>query len=405
MNVEELLRTRLSEALGTLDPGPGDRPDAERRGVRLRHRRRVATAGGVVALAAAVAVGVLVRPGDGGQRVPEPAPAVGGTWRELSPMPLSPRWSPLAVWTGDEVLVLGGGIDPPCPPNADCAGPPDEMARDGAAYDPATNTWHRIADAPVDIGYWYRAVFVAGELVILGDDRWWAYDPGRDAWHELPAPRQQVRDTGTLATSEDGFVFVLSRSGALWALNVAREHWAQVPQGSPDGFRRSTVVVGDAIMFSGELDGADGHVVVDLGRGGGPLVETGQSGTFQHWTGRRLVNLDLQVSSDGTPYGGRLDPETEEWTPLPDAPDLDADRGDGWTPWAADGPLMAGWGYAYDDRTGVWTTLGRPAGARVDGQQAAVWADGRLLVFGGLDDETGYQDVSGLSKDAWAWTP
>lgn len=408
MSVEDMLRHRLSESLDALDPGPGDRLAAQRQGERLRIRGRLTVAAGTLAVVACVAVAGVAGRGDRApQRVPEPAPAVGGTWHELAPMPIRPRWMPLTVWTGEEVLVVGGGIDPPCPPNADCAGPPDEMARDGAAYDPARDTWRRIAGAPVGIGYWYRTAFVAGEMVVFGDDRWWAYDPDADSWRALPSPDQRVDDTGTLATSRDGFVYVLSRSGALWALNVAAGRWAQVPQGSPDGFHRSTVVVGDdTILFSGRQDGTpDDHTVVDLGRGGGPLVETGQSGTFQHWTGQRLVNLDLQVSSDGTPYGGRLDPETEEWTPLPDAPDLESDRADGWSPVAAAGPLMAGWGYAYDDRTGTWTTLGRPRASEVDTSQSAVWADGRLLVFGGLDERTGYQDVSGLSDEAWAWTP
>ena len=112
------------------------------------------------------------------------------------------------------------------------------MARDGAAYDPATDSWRPIADAPVDVGYWYRPAFVGGELVLFGDNRWWAYDPAVDA---APPARTTPagQDTGDLATSEDGFVYALSRSGALWALNVVREEWARVPQGSPDGFRRT----------------------------------------------------------------------------------------------------------------------------------------------------------------------
>ena len=246
---------------------------------------------------------------------------------------------------------------------------------------------------------------MAGELVLFGDDRWWAYDPRVDAWHPLPSPFQRVRDTGDLATSEDGFVYALSRSGALWALNVVREEWSKVPQGSPDGFRRTTVVVTDTLAFSGVRKGEpDGPVVVDVGTGGDPLIETGQLAPFRHWTGQRLVELDLQVSSDGRPFGGRLDPATREWTPLPNAPDLEADRGDGWSIVAADGPLMAGWGYVYDDRTEQWTTLGKPE-SPVDDSQSAVWADGRLLVVGGLDDEIGYEDVAGLSDQAWAWTP
>ncbi|MFC6342149.1 hypothetical protein ACFP8W_09185, partial [Nocardioides hankookensis] len=93
-----------------------------------------------------------------------------------------------------------------------------------------------------------------------------------------------------------------------------------------------------------------------------------------------------------------------EWSPLPDAPDVDAPRGDGWYPLAADGPLMAGWGYVYDDDAETWTSLGRPR-SPTDSQQSAVWADGRLVVVGGLDEATAYEDPSGLSDETWIWTP
>ena len=49
-------------------------------------------------------------------------------------------------------------------------------------------------------------------------------------------------------------------------------------------------------------------------------------------------------------------------------------------------------------------TLGSPK-STIDAYQSAVWADGRLVVFGGVDEETGYQDVSGLSNEAWFWIP
>ena len=66
--------------------------------------------------------------------------------------------------------------------------------------------------------------------------------------------------------------------------------------------------------------------------------------------------------------------------------------------------MLAGWGYVYDDSAESWVALGSPDSA-VDVDQSAVWADGRLVVFGGVDEETGYQDVSGLSNDAWVWAP
>ena len=51
-----------------------------------------------------------------------------------------------------------------------------------------------------------------------------------------------------------------------------------------------------------------------------------------------------------------------------------------------------------------WTTLGKPD-SPVDESQSAVWADGQLLVVGGVDEEIGYEDVAGLSDEAWAWSP
>ena len=66
--------------------------------------------------------------------------------------------------------------------------------------------------------------------------------------------------------------------------------------------------------------------------------------------------------------------------------------------------LLAGWGYVYDDNAESWVALGSPE-SEVDDYQSAVWADGRLIVFGGFDQDAGYEDVSGLSNDAWVWTP
>lgn len=395
------LRSELASGLADVDPGPGDRQAVERAGTRLRRRRRVVAGASALAVVLVLGVLALVRPGRSDDDAVEPAPPVGGTWRDLAPMPLTPRWDPLAVWTGEEVLVVGGYVADPCPPSASCTRA-SETTHDGAAYDPATDTWRPIAEAPVDLASWSRAAWVADRLVVLSEDRWWSYDPAADRWAAIPDPPRRMRDLGYLPVADEGLAYALSRPGDLWALDVARATWARVPQGSPDGFRRESVVVTDTLVFSGRLGNAD-PTVVDLGRG--ELVETGQGGPFRHWTGDRLVELDLDSSGDGLPGGGRLDPATGEWSPLPNAPALDADRGDGWSPVANDGPLMAGWGYVYDDRTGRWTTLGLPPATEVDSGQAAVWADGALVLVGGLDEDTAYDGSGGISADAWSWTP
>lgn len=56
-----------------------------------------------------------------------------GELRPVLDAPIPVRWNPSAVWTGEEVIVWGG-----------------EGRVDGAAYDPVTNSWRRIANAPIE---------------------------------------------------------------------------------------------------------------------------------------------------------------------------------------------------------------------------------------------------------------
>ena len=125
-----------------------------------------------------------------------------------------------------------------------------------------------------------------------------------------------------------------------------------------------------------------------------------------HWTGERLVNADIQTATglDGNPpFGGRLDPATGEWSRLPHAPDVEDGLPDSITVNAARGPRIAGWGFVYDDVTGTWTPYGRPD-SPVDRQTGATWAGRRLVVVGGLDEDAGYEDTSGLSDETWIWS-
>ncbi len=63
---------------------------------------------------------------------------VARSWRLTSEAPITPRSNPTTVWTGTEVLVWGG-LDSS-----------RHVVNDGAAYDPATDTWRKLprADAP-----------------------------------------------------------------------------------------------------------------------------------------------------------------------------------------------------------------------------------------------------------------
>ena len=343
-----------------------------------------------------------------------------GPGSRSSPRRSHPGGTALSGWTGTEALFIGGGTSTPCPPNADCV-EPDEFARDGAAYNPTTHQWREIAAAPVPMPYYFRSAMVGDTFVVFGDGDWYAYDAGDDAWRTLPQPPSTVQDPGFLSAA-DGKVYALNKAGAVQVLDVEQDTWSALPASDlrPRLTQRTVVAAGDRIVVSGydATKPNDGHepslVLADVwdGQDWTRLPATGQLSNFWHWTGERLVDLDIQTADGGEvqgwgrayPYGGRLDPTTGAWTALPDAPDPERDSVDGWHVNAADGPLLAGWGYVYDDSTGRWVALGSPESA-VDVDQSAVWADGRLIVFGGVDEETGYQDVSGLSNDAWVWTP
>ena len=93
----------------------------------------------------------------------------GRVWRTR---PSRPARAAVAVWTGAEVLFLGGDTEP-CPASASCVTPTVTPLADGAALDPSTGTWRRIADAPV--GFTFADAEVVGDTVYV-----WTYgEPDR----------------------------------------------------------------------------------------------------------------------------------------------------------------------------------------------------------------------------------
>ena len=110
--------------------------------------------------------------------------AANGTWRTIAPAPFAAGGQGSAVWTGTEMIVLGdfelgavGGFE-------------------GAAYDPTSDTWRRLPDAPIgELEVLNpQVVWTGEELVLLGGQYpgpWLAaavYDPDRDQWRQLADP-------------------------------------------------------------------------------------------------------------------------------------------------------------------------------------------------------------------------
>ena len=104
-------------------------------------------------------------------------------WRAIAPAPVPGRFDAAAVWTGSRLLVWGG-LDA------------DRRALGrGASYDPATDTWMAMPLSPLravggPTAVWTGTVlFVAGgqnndtDAWILGQAA--TFDPATDAWHLL----------------------------------------------------------------------------------------------------------------------------------------------------------------------------------------------------------------------------
>lgn len=320
-------------------------------------------------------------------------------WSRAADSPLSARYGPLLAWTGEEVLAFGGHTGPPCPPNADCT-VLDDLAPDGAAYDPDTDSWRPLADPPVGVDRYTGHVMAHGELVV-GDQRaWWTYDPGADTWRRIPDPPARVGPPeaarGRLAYTHWG--------SRVYAVDPTQGEWTALPPNplTPrlrDGNLFATDdagVVLTGVDYAGTAPDEPTLTQVDVlpGDTWQRLPATGMIGPLYHWTGDRLVGLEIGGADGGEvngwdhwyPFAGALDPATGEWSEIPGIPGLE-DLSDGnWRVEAAAGPLVATSGFAYDDDSGVWTPLGRPD-SELDRELTAVWAGDRLVVVGGADED------------------
>jgi N-acetylneuraminic acid mutarotase len=312
-------------------------------------------------------------------------------WRELPPAPLTPRTLAAATWTGRELIIWGGYDHLAMDPGG------LHVAGDGAAYDPARGAWRRLPPAPLSARAGATAVWTGREVLVVGGgpaarsdrDRPYtdgaAYDPARDSWRRVaPSPRlrgpminqhpvwtgtrllvwsdweQLDRSTVTLpggqhALREEG------RDGVdVWAYDPTADRWAVLP-------------------------GAPGQPVL----GGAAMV----------WTGREVLGVT------GRPYhgppldrdpGARYDPARNRWRRLTDGPvDTAALPVALWTGAALlvwDGAAarrggsrrgyQPGDGAAWDPRADRWVRLPRsPLGG--GSGTIAVWTGRAALVWGG----------------------
>ena len=190
------------------------------------------------------------------------------TWTMLPASPLRPTEDAAATWTGTEMVVLGGEAGCLADSSSSCNGaePTDAVA----AYVPATNTWHRLPPLPMGQLVDPSALWTGRQLVVVGgsvspngvlSDKTAAFDPATSSWARLPllprltssGPKWRLIDavpawTGTsldvLVTWQrsglcgKGCGYVRARS-ATWSLPVGGSAWHALP--------KPTVALGGAV--------------------------------------------------------------------------------------------------------------------------------------------------------------
>lgn len=144
--------------------------------------------------------------------------------------PLQARNGHSVVWTGEEMIVWGGAADE------------NDLIRfaDGAAFDPETNTWRVISVAPLEPRLDHHAVWSGSEMLIVGgagrrDGA--AYDPASDTWRPIaeapflliPASGRSGWTDSRVAWTGDRLVVWEVRSDRVAVYNLATDSWTVLP--------------------------------------------------------------------------------------------------------------------------------------------------------------------------------
>jgi hypothetical protein len=294
--------------------------------------------------------------------------------------PIEGRINPTAVWTGEELIVVGGYRDDVAKPGQPAQASTSDGRElavtsfvDGAAYDPARDAWRPVAAAPgasvSDDAVWSGSrVLIRGGTTLIDDGpsdaAIFAYDPARNEWEVFPAPTG-ADDTLDVTMTWTGRELVVwghpyrnyEEPALSAALDPTTGAWHTLPAGPlPAGMGPAAAWDGDEVVV---VAGAP----ASIGPGSPPPKPV-----------------------------AALDPTTGRWRELPAAPT----EVPGTQPtliWTGDRLLVAGGTFGLPRNQGVlafdpaeehWSEAGRLDAASQFGEQR-VWTGRQLVEIGGQD--------------------
>jgi hypothetical protein len=314
--------------------------------------------------------------------------------------PYVPRSGHVAVWTGEEVLIVGGGSGTYPGPIQ----PPIALRPDGEI--------RQLAEPPVSPGrYPAMTAFWTGEqlLIVTGLPDYQgmvvlAYAPATDTWTESdPGPDGQLLGGATWTGNEILLVggVINAANDEAWSFNPSTGEWARLPDpGIPLVEAMEGVWTGDEAVFYGGGSAGDESPAVAWNPATHTwrtLAPAGRGHIQDHhlaWTGEHVI---VYSGHTGPAHPDRLllyDPAAGAWTESAPIPITPVEHlGGGWT-----GQELIIWGGSptYGDRqtinqgarynptTDTWTIMAdSPLSPRCD--HTLTWTDEIAIVFGGIE--------------------
>jgi hypothetical protein len=283
---------------------------------RRRRRRRVRRAAGVIgcAVLAAAAVVVLRTTGDAPVRIrvtTNPGlPDVGEIVTDadgvavLPAPPLVGRIDRAVVWTGRELVVWGG---------------------DGAAYEPSSQRWRTLAPSPLPSSTETPVAAMTDRGVVIARGRATAlWDPDTNQWRRLDdAPFRCAARCSTTGVVKDltslGDQLVSYSASAM--LDVHTGHWTELPL-PPRQFERFAVaatgreliVVGGDSSLIPNTEAFALNAASRAWRTLPPPPNISQQALAAVWDGTRVVVVDYAM------HTAALDSQSDSWSEVPSVP-------------------------------------------------------------------------------------
>jgi hypothetical protein len=161
------------------------------------------------------------------------------TWRPIADGPIE-LTDGSAVWTGEEMIVFGAALDD--------NNHAQTVTDIGAAYDPTTDRWRKIADSPLSPQAATAAWPGSGEMIAWDyDQATAAYDPRSDTWRDLPRVPLQFAECYPRSVAISEHVFGDFCGGSV-TFSVAEDRWEKITQDEVRGWVTEPVAAGSAFL-------------------------------------------------------------------------------------------------------------------------------------------------------------